>query len=201
MNNELDSVNVDSALATNVVGAATDDNHDGEAVSEDSTMGTDTSSMVPTSDTDSQPLLKIIDAYNKLAQKSASNQEIIHQNRVRIADLRAQMRELVADIAFDEGNDEHDLHNNKVAVQEDSCANIISHAEMIREKIYHNSAEAQALLAPIKYRVALLELRIQYIRAIEELLLNVKNGMTLQDQLLDIDVDVEALLAKINKLA
>jgi hypothetical protein len=74
---------------------------------------------------------------------------------------------------------------------------LISHAEQIREHIYNNSDHAASLLAPLKASVDLLELRVQHVRALEQLLENVKMGLALQERLLEVNLVIEALASKL----
>ncbi len=142
-------------------------------------------------------LMRIETAYQALQAKLTANQVTIQKNREQLAQLRARMRELVSESQFDQDNDEAELHNSKVNVQGDSCQNLISHAEQIREHIYHNSAHAEFLLNPLKQQVELLALRIQHVRAIEQLLADLKAGMALQDRLSDITLVIETLAQKL----
>jgi ribosomal protein L16 Arg81 hydroxylase len=142
-------------------------------------------------------LSKVGQAYHALQAKLVDNQQVIQENRTQIAALRSKMRELAADSQVDAHEGEDELHNNKLLVQHDSCGTLISHAEQIREHIYNNSGHAESLLAPLKASVALLELRLQHVRALEQLLENVKVGMALQDRLLEIDLVLESLASKL----
>jgi hypothetical protein len=142
-------------------------------------------------------LSRVEAAYHALQGKLAGNQQVIQENRTKIAALRSRMRELAADSQADANDGEDELHNGKLLVQHDSCGTLISQAEQIREHIYNNSGHAESLLAPLKASVELLDLRLQHVRGIEQLLENVKTGMALQDRLLDIDLIVESLANKL----
>lgn len=136
-------------------------------------------------------------AYQSLQNKVTENQVLIHYGREQIAALRKQMRDLQSDCQFDEVNDENELHQGKVTIQNDSCNALISHAEQIREHIYHNSTHAESLIQPLKKQVALLELRVQHVRAIEQLLSYIRIGIALEQRVADIDAFLETLAQKL----
>ncbi len=128
-------------------------------------------------------------AYHTLMNKVSENQKLVHAQRVEIASLRARIRELVAtEHALDDDNsEEEELRNTKLAVQTDDCNNLIRHAEQIREHIHYNSGEAETLLAPLRTSMDLLSVRVQYIRTLEHLVVNVKEGIRLQSKLNESD--------------
>lgn len=142
-------------------------------------------------------LAKVEQAYQSLQTKYTENQQLIQEKRNQIADLRARMRELAADNQVDTQNGEEALHNGKLLVQHDSCSTLISHAEQIREHIYHNSSHAESLLAPMKASLELLELRLQYVRNLEGFVAEVKTGLGLQERLHDIDQVIATLVHKL----
>lgn len=142
-------------------------------------------------------LAKVEQAYQSLQTKYTENQQLIQEKRNQIADLRTRMRELAADNQVDTQNGEEALHNGKLLVQHDSCSTLISHAEQIREHIYHNSSHAESLLAPMKASLELLELRLQYVRNLEGFVAEVKTGLGLQERLHDIDQVIATLVHKL----
>ena len=135
--------------------------------------------------------------YQKLQGRIADNQVLIQQARDTIAQLRQRIRETQQDLHFDESNDENELHQAKVSVQNDHCGTLIAQAEQIREHIYHNSSHAEYLLNPLKQQVAMLELRIQHVRAIEQLLTHIRTGMELEQHQAEIDGVLEMLAQKL----
>lgn len=128
-------------------------------------------------------------AYHTLLNKVGENQKVVHEQRVAIASLRARIRELVAtENALEDANsEEEELRNTKLVVQTDDCNNLIRHAEQIREHIHYNSSEAETLLAPLRTSMDLLSVRVQYIRTLEHLVGNVKEGIRLQSKLNESD--------------
>lgn len=128
-------------------------------------------------------------AYHTLINKLGENRKVVHGQRVEIASLRARIRELVAtEHALDDDNsEEEELHNTKLVVQTDDCNNLIHHAEQIREYILYNSGEAETLLAPLRTSMDLLSTRVQYIRTLEQLVANVREGIRLQGKLNEAD--------------
>lgn len=137
-------------------------------------------------------------AYQSLQNKVTENQVLIHYGREQISALRKQIRDLQSDFQFDEVNDEGELHQSKVCVQNDDCNALVSHAEQIREHIYHNSTHAESLLQPLKKQVALLELRVQHVRAIEKLLNHIRDGIALEQRVTDIDGVLAVLAQKLD---
>jgi hypothetical protein len=146
---------------------------------------------------ESSLLSRVEQAYYSLQAKLTDSQRTLQENRANIAVLRSRIRALAADSQPNIYEDENELHNSKVLVQHDSCSTLISHAEQIREHIYNNSDHAASLLAPLKASVDLLELRVQHVRALEQLLENVKMGLALQERLLEVNLVIEALASKL----
>lgn len=134
-------------------------------------------------------------AYHELLKQLNENQNLVHEQRVQIASLRARIRELVAtEQAQDEGdNEEDELRNNKLMVQTDDCNTLIRHAEQIRENIHHNTHEAETLLAPMRNSMDLLSTRIQYIRTMEQMVTNVREGIRLKGKLNDADALLQTM--------
>jgi len=156
----------------------------------------DTPAVEPEAAPEPSLLSRVEAAYHTLQGKLAGTQQVIQENRTKIAALRSRMRELAVDTA-DANDGEDELHNGKLLVQHDSCDTLISQAEQIREHIYNNSGHAESLLVPLKASVELLDLRLQHVRGIEQLLENVKTGMALQDRLLGIDQAIKSLADKL----
>lgn len=136
-------------------------------------------------------------AYQALQNKITENQVLIHYGRDKILTLRKKIRELQGDYSFDEANNENELHQVKVCIQHDSCNALINHAENIREHIYHNSTHAESLISPLRKQVDLLELRVQHVRAIEQLLDYIRTGITLEQNATESDALLETLTQKL----
>lgn len=138
---------------------------------------------------------RVNQAYHQLLEKVSDNQQRVHEQRVQIADLRTRIRDAATaeQSPFDETDEENELRNHKLKVQTDDCNNLIRHVEQIREHIHHNSVEAETLLAPLRSDMDLLTLRIRYIRAVEQLLANVQEGIRLEEQLSEVNSVLETL--------
>lgn len=150
----------------------------------------------PADTADTGQLFNRVDqAYQELLGKVSGNKQQVHEQRVQIAELRTRIREsaTVEQSPFDEADDEDELRNHKLKVQTDDCNNLIHHIEQIREHIHHNSIEAETLLAPLRSDMDLLTLRIRYIRAVEQLLSNVQEGIQLEEQLSEVNSVLETL--------
>lgn len=133
-------------------------------------------------------------AYHTLLTKVMENQNVVREQRVQIAALRTRLRALIAENSLgDDDNEEDELRNNKLMVQTDDCHTLIQHVEQIREHIHQNAGVAETLLTPLHSRVELLTLRVQHIRAIEQLLANVKEGIRLQGRLTEADAVLDSL--------
>lgn len=137
--------------------------------------------------------------YHALLNKMHENQNRVHEQRVQIAALRARIRELLAteQTQEEESSEEDELQNNKLIVQTDDCNNLIRQAEKIRENIHHNSGEAETMLTPLRNSMDLLTARIQYIRTMEALVANVREGIRLQGKLNGADAVLESLERKL----
>lgn len=139
--------------------------------------------------------------YHSLLSKMHENQKQVHEQRVQIAALRTRIRELLATEQPQEmeGREEDELHSNKLMVQTDDCNNLIRQAEKIRENIHYNSGEAETMLAPLRSSMDLLTVRVQYIRALEELVANVREGIRLQGKINGADAVLETLERKLTE--
>jgi len=142
-------------------------------------------------------LTRVQNAYQTLQQQVADNQAKTQQQRHLVAELRAQLRQRSTDLnrnASPELENHHDdLHENKVLMQNDDCGSLIRHAEQIRENIYHNSSHAETLLPIVTQHLALLELRLRYIRALETLVEDIKQGEALNTRLHAAEAQLQAL--------
>lgn len=134
---------------------------------------------------------KVREAYQGLHAQLQENQRLIQEGRDSIAAQRSRMRELAA-VAYG-SDEEQNFHHGKVEVHNDSCGALIDQVEQIRDNIYHNTGQAESLLVPFKNGVELLELRVRHVRAIEAMLPRMKEGIALQDRLLEADVLLEGL--------
>lgn len=202
MENEYQSFAVEVQDTTEVNTALSVDNHEINDASTDSekSIAEANAALIeePEVVNETSLLSRVESAYCSLQIKFSDHQRLLLESRSEIMALRHRIKELVLDTQANPDEHEDELHQCKLSVQHDDCATLITHAEQIREHIYNNSNHAISLLTPLKASVELLELRLKHIRALEQLLENIKLGLAMQDRLLEIDLLIESLASKLD---